>query len=201
MSYHGLNFGWVELLPNPYIGYMINGCGEIISTYVWAAFASSRLGRRSGMTLTFLLAGMLIFVSLSDVPIIGGVRLGHIAIVIGKMFVDASYIGVYLRAPEIAPASHFGCIFNFATSTGRLGAFFASLGFTIISRDFGTDVPVFLVGMLQVLGAIVSFLLVETKGTKRAITGEDVAERRKAQRFLAIFATGNEKIDANNAAN
>eukprot|EP00116_Pleurobrachia_bachei_P007973 sb/3468235/ len=183
MSFHGLNFGWVDLVPSPYVAYAISGTLEALSSLLWAGLASS-LGRRYGMGLGFGIASVFLFLALIQTPILGTWTVGNFSLLVGKLFVDTVFAGVCLRSGEILPASHFAFIYSIVSSGGRCGAFFAPMIFTVLAGISNDQVPLITVALLQVTGCLISLGLVETKDVRRVITPQDVLERRRSQRLL-----------------
>ena len=182
MGYHALNFGWVTILPDPYVGYTVNGVIEVLSGIVWT-YLAYRVGRKWSIVGGFLIGAFCMFIALINVPFVGSWTVSNVASLVGKFFLDIPYCGLFLWTGEVPPASHSGFIFSVSSSTGRVGAFFAPMMFGVLSQLTSTGFPLLLMGGMQVLAGVISACLVETKGVPKVLTPEDVVKRRKEQRL------------------
>ena len=181
MFYTGFSFGWGKILPDRYSGYIMAGVGRIVS-YFMAVSLIGMLGRRRTMIAMFLGAALCYLIAIPNVEFGSGWTLQSVMSLIGVMFVNGAYSGLYLWTGEIAPTTHRGIVFSICSGISRVGSFIGPFIFNNLAPITHKAVPLGGLAFISVLCMLGSFLLVETGGKRIPLTGQDVEERRKDYR-------------------
>ena len=183
MSYYGFNFGWGQIVPNRYLGFLLVTVGQLIG-YSTTVPLIGRAGRRRAMMILLIGAVVSYLIAIPDVKIgSGGWTLESICCLVGVMFVAASFCGIYLWTAEITPTSHRGLVFSISSGVARVGSFVGPYIFNNIRPVTHKAVPLGGLAVLTLLCVLGCFALVETGDKETCLTGEDVAKRRKGHRY------------------
>ena len=184
MCYYGMNFGWSSIIPNIYLGYVLSGAGHLIGSLTVFPLIS-RLGRRR--TMMFTLAGLAAFLLLAipDVKLgkDTGWTLESVSSLIGVIFAAGSSAGIWLWTTELAPTSHRGFVFCMGSGAARIGSFLGPYIFLNLKPATHKAVPYGGLVFLLLLCFLGTIALVETGDKEKALTGEDVAARRKSHKY------------------
>ena len=182
MFYFGFNFGWGEILPDRYSGYIMAGVGELIA-YFMCVCLIGWLGRRRAMIVMFLGAALTYLIAIPNVEFGRGWTLESVSCLYGVTFVSGAYSGLFLWTGEIAPTTHRGIVFSSCCGISRLGSFIGPFIFNNLAPITHKAVPLGGLAFICVLCLLGSFLLVETGNERIPLTGQDVEERRKGYRY------------------
>ena len=184
MSYYGFNFGWGAILPDRYLGYLMGAVGEAIA-YVTVAPLIALIGRRRSMMLLFVLSAVFYLIGIANVELKENSKwtLESVSCLFGIVFISACFSTVYLWTAELAPTSHRGFVFSVSSSAARIGSFLGPYIFQNLKPITHKAVPLGGLAFLAVVCAFASFILVETGDKEIALTGEDVATRRKHYKY------------------
>ena len=177
MFSYGFGFGWGDILPDRYSGYIMAGVGELISYFMSVSLIGWQ-GRRRAMIFMFLGAALTYLIAIPNVEFGSGWTLESVSCLIGAIFVNGLYSGIFLWTGELAPTTHRGIVFSFCSGISRVGSFTGPFLFNNLA--FITSKAVFLgsLAFMSVFCMMGSFLLVETAKKQIPVTGQDVEERR-----------------------
>ena len=178
MSYYGFSFGWQEIIPDVYIGYILAAAGETMA-YVLGGWLIAHWGRRSSMIIFFLGCIITFLLAMINLNLGRGWKLESVICLISSSFVSAAFSGIYLYTSELAPTSHRGMVFAFSSSSGRIGSFLGPFVITNLRDIVGKWLSfglLILLGMISLLGML---YLVDTHLKKIPDTPAEVKERRK----------------------
>ncbi|XP_063675847.1 solute carrier family 22 member 15-like [Bolinopsis microptera] len=182
MFYCGFSFGWREILPDIYSGYIMAGVGEAISSLTCVSF-TGWLGRRRAMVVMFLGAALTYLIAIPNVEFGSGWTMESVSCLIGVIFVTGAYAGLFLWTGEIAPTTHRGLVFSICSGISRVGSFIGPFIFNNLAPITHKAVPLGGLAFISVLCMLGSFLLVETGNERIPLTGQDVEERRKDYKY------------------
>jgi OCT family organic cation transporter-like MFS transporter 4/5 len=179
MSYYGFNFGWGNIVPDRYIGFLLSAVGSLIAISSIVPLIES-IGRRKTMIFLFFGAAVFYLIAIPDVKLGKDTEwtLESLCCLIGAVFISASFSGVYLWSAELAPTSHRGFVFSLSSSAARAGSFLGPYIFNNLKPATHRAVPLGGLAFLALICALGSFILVETGDKETALTGEDVAARK-----------------------
>ena len=177
MCFYGFNFGWQEILPNIYIGYILAAVGEVIA-YILGTWLIAYKGRRLSM-ITFFIGSLLSYlIAIINVNLSDGWTLESVACLIGNSFISTAFSGIYLYTSELAPTSHRGMIFSFCSCAGRIGSFAGPFILTNVRDIIGKGLSFGLLAALSVIAVVGMLYLVETDKLQIPDKPEDVVKRR-----------------------
>ena len=105
MSYYGFTFGWQEVIPDVYIGYILAAAGET-TAYLLGSWLIAHWGRISSMVIFFLGCIITFLLAMNNLNLGRGWKFECVICLISSSFVSAAYSGIYLYTSELAPTSH-----------------------------------------------------------------------------------------------
>ena len=178
MFFFSFNFGWEQILPNIYLGYLMAGVGELLSM-IFIISVVQLFGRKRAHILGFLGAMTSFLLAIPEVELGGQWTMESIFCLVGFMFVSGCFSGIYLWTGELAPTSHQGIVFCACSSFARFGSFAGPYIFNNLAPVTHRAVPFVILAVLAALCAIGSFFLVETSNKNICLTARDVTVRRK----------------------
>ena len=173
LFFYGLNFGWEEILPNIYLGYLLSAPGEVFTALITMPLMG-KLGRRRLHIICYFAIMLLYLLAIPDVQISGQWTLKSISLVLSTIPVYGCFAGVYLWTGELAPTSHQGLVFSICTSVTAVGSFVGPYIFSSL-----TWVSLGILAFLAAVCAVGCFFLVETGDKSICLTGQDVVVRRR----------------------
>ena len=182
MFYYGFSFGWGEILPDIYSGYIMAGVGETISYFLCVCLIGW-MGRRRAMMVMFLGAALTCLIAIPNVEFGSGWTLESVSCLIGVIFINGAYSGIFLWTGEIAPTTHRGLVYSICTGFDKVGSFIGPFIFNNLAPITHKAVPFVGLAFISVLCVLGSFLLVETGGKEIPLTGQDVEKRRKDYKY------------------
>ena len=180
MFSYGFGFGWGDILPDRYSGYIMAGVGEIIS-YCMCVSLIGWQGRRRAIMFMFLGAALTYLIAIPNVEFGSGWTLESVSCLIGYIFASGSFTGILLWTGELAPTTHRGIVFSFCSGISRIGSFTGPFIFNNLALITSKAVLLGSLAFMSVLCMMGSFLLVETGNKPIPVTGQDVEERRKGR--------------------
>ena len=178
MFFFSFNFGWEQILPNIYLGYLMAGVGELLSM-IFIISVVQLFGRRRAHILGFIGAMISFLLAIPDVEIGGQWSMESIFCLVGFIFVSGCFSGIYLWTGELAPTSHQGIVFCACSSFARFGSFAGPYIFNNLAPVTHKAVPFVILAVLAAFCAIGSYFLVETGNKNICLTARDVTVRRK----------------------
>ncbi|XP_063688897.1 solute carrier family 22 member 15-like [Bolinopsis microptera] len=181
MFSYGFGFGWGDILPDRYLGYIMAGVGEIISYFMSVSLIDWQ-GRRHAMIFMFLGAALTYLTAIPNVEFGSGWTLESVSCLIGAIFVNGLYSGILLWTGELAPTTHRGIVFSFCSGISRVGSFTGPFLFNNLALITSKAVVLGSLAFISVFCMMGSFLLVETRNKPIPVTGQDVEERRNGRK-------------------
>ena len=178
MFFFGFNFGWQQILPNIYLGYLMAGVTELISKFLIIPLVQL-VGRRRAQIIVSVGAMMSFLLAIPEVELGGQWNMESIFSLVGFIFVGGCFSGIYLWTGELAPTSHQGMVFCACSSVARFGSFVGPYLFNNLAPVTHKAVPFGILAFLAAFCAIGSFFLVETGNKNICLTAQDVHVRRK----------------------
>lgn len=156
LVYYGLSLNISNLDTDLYVATCISSSVEFVGCLA-GAVVITRFGRRPGMLITMVLAGLccLSFVFLGDST--AGIALS----MVGKFGISASYAIAYIYGCEITPTSLRGLALGVFSQGGRIGSIVAP--FIVLAGQSHLIVPYIIFSIMSLLASALVLLLPETR--------------------------------------
>ncbi|XP_015680830.1 solute carrier family 22 member 6-B-like [Protobothrops mucrosquamatus] len=190
MAYFGLSMDLYMFGLNVFLVQLFFGVIDLVAKMV-CALLLSYVGRRIIQSVSLILAGMFLLVSLPVPSDILTVRL--VFVVLGKGCLAASSMCLYLYGGELFPTVIRQTGSSFTTVMARLGGIIAPL--VLMAGDYQPFLPLVLFGVMPIVSGVSAVFLPEMFNVPLLDTVEEVEERAR-WKSKAILAEAPEKSSA-----
>ncbi|KAF2358547.1 Major facilitator sugar transporter-like [Trinorchestia longiramus] len=160
LSYWGMSLAGGSFSSDPFLYMSLSSLMEVPG-YVWIIPLVSHLGRRVVLTINFVVCACAMLL----IPLIPSENIWVIfsLAMVGKLFITGAYNLLYLYSVELFPT----CVRNRGLSVSSMMARVASISAPFVTKSLASSyesAPSLVFGAAAACGALLSFLLPESKG-------------------------------------